>query len=80
MDDEVVTDAVPMGGHRVAVRFRDGFAGVMDMSRYLEYPAYASLADPRVFATARAVDGTIGWCDGNIDVAPEVVREEAVAF
>ena len=54
--------------------------GVMDMSRYLEYPAYASLADPRVFATARAVDGTIGWCDGNIDVAPEVVREEAVAF
>lgn len=76
----VVTDAVPMNGHRVAVRFRDGFSGVVDMSKYLKYPAYEVLNDPRVFATAKAGDGTIVWCDGGIDVAPEVVRDEAVAF
>lgn len=45
----VVTDAVPMGGHRVAVRFRDGFSGVLDVSKYLKYPAYEVLNDPRVF-------------------------------
>lgn len=73
-----VTDAVPLDSHRVAVRFDDGFSGVLDMSTYLkEWKAYAKLNDPKAFATARAGLGTVIWDDGSIDVAPEVAREEA---
>lgn len=75
-----VTDAVPMDSHRVAVRFDDGFTGVLDMRKYFEWPAYRKLTNPVFFKTARQDLGTVVWGDGNIDVAPEVAREEAVAF
>ena len=50
----LVTDAVPLDGHRVAVRFSDSYSGVLDMAKYFGYPAFAGLNDPAVFATARA--------------------------
>ena len=56
----LVTDAVPLDGHRVAVRFSDGYSGVLDMAKYFGYPAFAGLNDPAVFATARAGLGTGG--------------------
>ena len=74
----LVTDAVPLDGHRVAVRFSDGYSGVLDMAKYFGYPAFAGLNDPAVFATARAGLGTVLWGDGDIDVAPDTAREEAV--
>lgn len=82
MADEVVlvTDAVPLDGYRVAVRFSDGFTGVLDMSGYLKYPAYEKLGNRAMFKTARAGYGTVVWANGDIDVAPEVAREEAVAL
>ena len=42
----LVTDAVPLDGHRVAVRFSDGYSGVLDMAKYFGYPAFAGLNDP----------------------------------
>ncbi len=72
----LVTDAVPLDGHRVAVRFSDGYSGVLDMAKYFGYPAFAGLNDPAVFATARAGQRRRG--DGDIDVAPDTAREEAV--
>ena len=74
----LVTDAVPLDGHRVAVRFSDGYSGVLDMAKYFGYPAFAGLNDPAVFATARAGLGTVLWGDGDIDVAPDTAREEAL--
>ena len=74
----LVTDAVPLDGHRVAVRFSDGYSGVLDMAKYFGYPAFAGLNDPAVFATARAGLGPVLWGDGDIDVAPDTAREEAV--
>jgi len=44
----LVTDAVPLDGHRVAVRFSDGYSGVLDMAKYFSYPAFAGLNDPAV--------------------------------
>ena len=74
-----VTDAVPLDSCRVAVRFDDGFSGVLDMSSYLrDWPAYKKLLDPMFFSTARAGLGTVIWGNGDIDVAPEVAREEAI--
>lgn len=74
-----VTSAVPLDSSRVAVRFDDGYSGVLDMSAYqCDWPAYRKLRDPSFFATARADLGTVIWDDGSIDVAPEVAREEAV--
>ena len=40
----LVTDAVPLDGHRVAVRFSDGYSGVLDMAKYFGYPAFAGLS------------------------------------
>lgn len=76
-----ITDAVPLDSSRVAVRFDDGYSGVLDMSAYLrDWPAYRKLRDPSFFATARAGLGTVIWGDGSIDVAPEVAREEATSL
>ena len=74
-----VTSAVPLDSSRVAVRFDDGYSGVLDMSAYQrDWPAYRKLRDPSFFATARAGLCTVIWGDGSINVAPEVAREEAV--
>ena len=56
----LVTDAVPLDGHRVAVRFSDGYSGVLDMAKYFGYPAFAGLNDPAVFGYCA------GWSAGTV--------------
>lgn len=73
----IVTKAVPQSGLKVAVEFDTGERGIYDCSRLIEDPYWACLKNPSRFRTARAEYGTIVW-DGNIDVAPESVWEDAV--
>ena len=74
---ESVTDAIPCGGYKVAVRFRKGECGVFDCTRYLDDPFWASLRDRSVFDKVRVDCGTLTW-PGDIDIAPEEVWADAV--
>lgn len=74
---ESVTDAIPCGGYKIAVRFRKGGCGVFDCTRYLADPFWASLKDKSVFGKVRVDCGTLTW-PGDIDIAPEEVWADTV--
>ena len=70
-----VKEAEALPGLRLRLRFTDGLEGVLNLSRDLSGPVFASLRDPAVFAEARADYGTVVW-PGDIDMAPEYLREK----
>ena len=74
---ESVTDAIPCGGYKVAVRFRKGECGVFDCTPYLDDSFWASLRDKSVFDKVRVDCGMLTW-PGDIDIAPEEVWADAV--
>jgi Protein of unknown function (DUF2442) len=63
---------------RVAVRFRDGLEGEVQM-RGLIFGAnagvFAALREPALFATARIEHHAVTW-DGELDLAPDAMHAE----
>ncbi|MBR3223961.1 MAG: DUF2442 domain-containing protein [Atopobiaceae bacterium] len=43
----------------------------MDCTELFALPAFAILADKKVFATHEIVDGVLTWLSGEVDIAPE---------
>ena len=61
----------------VAVEFSNGETGVLDVSPYFVFPAFAELKSPAYFRRAHAAHGTVVWSD-EIDLCPDTVWEDAV--
>jgi hypothetical protein len=62
-----VTALSVLPGYRLAVTFRDGASGIVDLSRVRPDPSqgvFAALADPRFFEQARMELGAITWPNG----------------
>jgi hypothetical protein len=75
----LLTEAKPVGGYKVSVRFEDGTAGEVDLSYLLEYGGvFELLRDPDFFRQLRADPqaGTIVW-PNEADVAPETLYAHA---
>lgn len=54
-------------GYRLAVTFRDGTCGIVDLSRVRPEPShgvFGALADPRLFEQARTELGAVTWSNG----------------
>lgn len=68
-----VTSARPLDGLRLWVRFNTGETRVFDFAPLLDRPAFAPLADKRVFDSVRIDRGVPVWNDGEIDIAPETI-------
>jgi hypothetical protein len=69
-------EALP--GYRLAVRFFDGTAGIVDMSALVKSPdagVFAVLADPQRFAEVYVEFGAVTW-PGEIDLAPDAMHTE----
>ena len=67
---ERLTSALPLGGHRLALTFADGFTASLDLASALEGPLFAPLLDPVAFRTVTVEDGVPVWpCGANIDPA-----------
>ncbi len=61
-------------GHRLWVRFTDGFSGELDLSDRLFGPVFEPLRDPEVFRQASVDEfGAVTWPTG-ADLAPDGVR------
>lgn len=73
-----VTNAKPLDGYRVAVRFSDGREGVADLTEALHGPMFEPLKKPEVFRQLRVDDElrTIAWPNGT-DLAPEYIYYQA---
>ena len=67
------------GGWDVEATFNNGDRRVTDFSPLLSSAAFVPLTDQSVFRTGKLEYGTITWCDGSIDIAPEWVYDHGKA-
>jgi hypothetical protein len=70
-----LTTVQVLDGHRVAVTFDDGLAGVLDLAEYLEGPVFAPLRDAAYFAQVQVhpLCRTLYWPNG-ADLDPDVLH------
>jgi hypothetical protein len=74
-----VTDAKPLGGYRLWVRFSDKSEGELDLTDLVtndKRPIVAALRDPAKFAALRVDMDTVVW-DNGFDLAPEYLHARA---
>ena len=69
----------PLDDFKLWVRFNTGEAKIFDFKPFLDYPAFAPLADKDVFRAVYIDYGVTVWNDGNIDIAPETLYREGTA-
>lgn len=76
-----VRDLVPLQDYRLAVRFTDGTAGIVDLSARVVSPkagVFAQLRDPDTFAQVYIEYGAVTW-PSEIDLAPDAMHDEIKA-
>ncbi len=68
-----VTAAIPLGGHRLHLRFDDGVEGELDFASFLEFRGvFEPHMDPAFFARVRVDYGTLCW-PNDTDLDPLVL-------
>ena len=60
--------------------FSTGEKRLYDASALLEYPAFRSLEDIKVFKSVKVEHGIVIWLDGDMDIAPELLYRDSVAY
>ena len=68
----------PMEDFKLWLRFSTGEAKVFDFKPLLEKPAFAPLADRAVFNGVYIDYGVTVWNNGNIDISPKFVYDNAI--
>ena len=66
------------GSYVAKLTFEDGSTGSVDLGKYTkEGTVFEKFNDPGFLATMRVEYGTLVWGDGEVDIAPEALYEEA---
>ena len=73
---EQVRTAKPLGGHRLALTFTDGFAAEIDLAPLLDWgPLYEPLRDEANFRKVTvSPHGVPEWVDDDFDLSPGTLR------
>jgi len=73
---EEVRTALPVGGHRLALTFRDGFSAEIDLAPLIDWgPLYAPLRDVANFQKVTvSIHGVPEWADDDFDLSPGTLR------
>ena len=69
----------PMDDHLLWIRFSTGETKVFDFTPLLESPAFTALKSPDVFRSVYIDYGIPVWKDGEIDIGPMYLYENAVS-
>ena len=67
----------PLANYRLLVRFSTGEDKKIDVSSLLNETVFKPLKDVSVFNSVYVDYGTVVWNNGNIDIAPEYLYENA---
>ncbi|MDR2596135.1 MAG: DUF2442 domain-containing protein [Treponema sp.] len=70
----------PLDDYKLLVRFSTGEEKEIDISALLDEPVFKPLKDINVFREVYIDYGTVVWCDGTIDIAPEYLYEIGSAY
>jgi hypothetical protein len=65
--------------HRLLLEFATGEKRLFDLTPYLEMGVFRALQDPRDFAKAQVVDGSVEW-PGEIDLSYDTLYLRSVAL
>ena len=68
----------PLEEHRLWVRFSSGETKTFDFTPLLDTPAFAPLADEKVFYTVGIDYGVPVWNDGEVDISPETLYHQGM--
>lgn len=66
----------PLENFCLWVRFNNDEARIFDFKPLLETPAFSRLADSDTFKNVYIDYGVPTWCDGDIDIAPEMLYKK----
>lgn len=70
----------PMENYVLWIRFSTGEARVFDLKPLLDSPAFAPLKDKAVFQGVYIDYGVAVWMDGDVDIAPEYLYQNSIAY
>ena len=73
----VLTEAIPLGGYKLALTFGGNEQRVFDLTPHLSHKFYSPLTDAKLFQSVSVVDGEINWVTGQ-DFCPHTLYEQSV--
>ena len=74
-----INNAKPLQGRMMLIEFSNGEKRLFDTT-ILKGSAFASLEEDEVFNNPQIFHGFITWKDGEIDVSPEKVYSDSLAY
>ena len=75
-----VTDVKVLDEYKLLLTFHDGKKKIYDMLPLLDLPVFRPLRDKSLFGTVALDFETVTWCDGDIDIAPETLYNDGIAY
>ena len=69
----------PLNDYKLLLRFSTGEEREVDISELLNEPAFKPLQDKDVFKDVYIDYGTVVWCNGTIDIAPEYLYNNQIS-
>jgi len=73
-----VVGALPMRNYCLWIKFNTEEYKIFDFKPFLNEPAFIPLKDLSVFKNIRLNDGVPTWCDGEIDISPDILYKQGV--
>jgi hypothetical protein len=68
--------AYPLDDYKLLIRFSNEEEREVDISDLLDEPVFRPLKDLNVFKSVYVDYGTVVWCNGSIDIAPEYLYDK----
>ena len=74
-----VTEAKPLVGRMLLLTFSTGEKRLFDTNT-LKGSAFSVLDDDKIFRNPSIFHGVVTWDNGNVDVAPETLYHDSIAY
>ena len=78
--DIEVEKVIPLDDMMLLLTFSTGEKRLYDASALLGFPAFHVLENINLFKSVKVENGIVIWLDGAIDIAPETLYMDSVAY
>lgn len=79
-DNIKIINVKVIGELSLLVTFSNGEEKIFDMAELVKYPVYKKLKEYDFFKTVYIENGVLAWNNGEIDISPEKVYQEAYEY